>query len=113
MSEASLDLLREAISKRAGAVLSLPAAGALAHFKTRFLEDGEGGFLIESVPAEATLLEKIIAENMNGGIAFRSGANKVIFTSILGRKDAAGKLVEYNEEGERVQRESAGVARCQ
>src|SRR5882762_8321279 len=107
MSEASLDLLREAISKRAGAVLSLPAAGALSHFKTRFLEDGEGGFLIESVPAEATLLEKIIAENMNVGIAFRSGANKVIFTSILGRKDAAGILVKYPEQVHVIQRRAA------
>ncbi len=107
MSEASLDLLREAISKRAGAVLSLPAAGALSHFKTRFLEDGEGTFVIEAVQAEPALLEKVIAENMNVGIAFRSGPNKVIFTSMIERKDATGIVVKYPSQVHVIQRRAA------
>jgi c-di-GMP-binding flagellar brake protein YcgR len=79
----SLDLLREAISKCAAAVISLPAGDSFRHFKSRFLADGAESFLMQSIPAEPVLLEKVLADSAHVGIAFRSGANKVIFTSLL------------------------------
>src|SRR5438067_652203 len=108
MPEPSLDLLREAISKRAPAVLSLPAAGALSHFKTRFVADGDGEFVIEPVPADSALLEKLIAQSANVGMVFRIGPGKVIFTSMLsGKKDGEGILVRYPAQIHVVQRRSS------
>src|SRR5438045_1155921 len=107
MPEPSLDLLREAISKRAGAVLSLPTGGPLSHFKTRFLEDGDGTFLIEPIPADSTLLQKVISENINIGMAFRIGPNKVIFTSILQPSDTTGLCIKYPQQIHLIQRRAA------
>ncbi len=62
MPEASLDLLREAIAQRAGAVISLPVGGGLRHFKTRFVGEENDAFLVEPVAAELPELERVIAE---------------------------------------------------
>ena len=75
MPESSLDQLREAISKRTAAVVSLPVGKAFKHFKTRFVSEGDGIFLVESVPAEPGLLEKVLAEGAQVGLAFRNGGN--------------------------------------
>jgi c-di-GMP-binding flagellar brake protein YcgR len=111
MPEASLDLLREAIAQRAGAVISLPLGGGLRHFKTRFVGEENDAFLVEPVAAELPELERVIAEACNIGIAFRSGQNKVIFTSFLGRRvmgtPADALLVRYPREVHLVQRRSA------
>jgi c-di-GMP-binding flagellar brake protein YcgR len=111
MPEASLDLLREAISKRAGAVLSLPKNGTLCHFKTRFLAEEHDAFLIESVPTEPTLIDQVIADSANIGIAFRIGPNKVIFTSSLCRPSdgspTSGLLVRFPTQVHLVQRRSS------
>jgi len=82
MSE-SLELLREAIAKQLAAVISLPVGDSFRHFKTRFLSQGEGIFLVQAIAAEPALLEKLAAENAHVGVAFRDGGNKVIFTSSL------------------------------
>jgi len=107
----SLDLLREAISKRAAAVISLPNGDTFRHFKSRFLADGEETFLMQSIPAEPTWLEKVLADSVNVGIAFRSGANKVIFTSRLSPRTAASPPdafpVKYPREVHVIQRRSS------
>ncbi|HEV8606443.1 MAG TPA: PilZ domain-containing protein [Tepidisphaeraceae bacterium] len=111
MPDSSLDLLREAISLRASAVISLPSEGAFRHFKSRFLADGDGAFLMQSVPAEPTFLEKLIADSAHVGIAFRSGANKVIFTSLLSPRLAdlppEALPVKYPREVHVIQRRSS------
>src|SRR3954464_13741674 len=83
MPESSLDQLHEAISRRTAVVISLPVGSAFKHFKTRFVAQGDGVFLIESIPAEAALVEKVLADAAHVGVAFRNGGNKVIFTSVL------------------------------
>ncbi len=107
----SLDLLREAISKRCAAVISLPAGDSFRHYKSRFLADGQESFLMQSIPAEPSLLEKILADSANVGIAFRSGANKVIFTSLLLPRAAAvpsdALPVKYPREVHVIQRRSS------
>jgi len=107
----SLDLLREAISKRAAAVVSLPTGNAFRHFKSRFLADGEEAVLMQSIPAEPALLEKVVADSAHVGIAFRSGPNKVIFTSLLVPRAAAAPPdalpVKYPREVHVIQRRSS------
>src|SRR5258706_2737446 len=107
----SLDLLREAISKRAAAVISLPTGDSFRHFKSRFLADGEEIFLMQSIPAEPAVLEKVLADSVNVGIAFRSGANKVIFTSRLSPRTPAAPPdalpVKYPREVHVIQRRTS------
>jgi c-di-GMP-binding flagellar brake protein YcgR len=110
MGESSLDLLRHAISKRAAAVISLPLGSSFRHFKTRFLAETDSAFLIQSVPAEAGVLEKLIADNASVGFAFRSEGNKVIFTSILcarGGEPADALPVKYPREVHVIQRRTS------
>ncbi|HEV8290747.1 MAG TPA: hypothetical protein VGP94_02435, partial [Tepidisphaeraceae bacterium] len=110
MSESSLDLLREAIGKHAAAVISLPVGDSFRHFKTRFMADGDGVFLVQSIPAESTLVEKVLAEGAHVGVAFRSGGNKVIFTSMLNPRtvEPADVLpIKYPREVHVIQRRSS------
>jgi c-di-GMP-binding flagellar brake protein YcgR len=111
MPETSLELLREAISQRAGAVISLPANGAIQHFKTRFIGPRDDSFSVEPVPADPTVVETLIAQNSNIGLAFRSGPAKVIFTSQLrpipAEMAASVLLVRYPSEVHMVQRRSS------
>lgn len=78
--------LREAIARNAGIVLSLPSAGMLRHNKSRFLGECEEGFWVESIPAEAVLIDALVASQQPAGISFKSGVNKVIFTTPLIRR---------------------------
>jgi len=95
MPESSLDLLREAIGKKAAAVISLPVGEAFRHFKHRFLADGAEAFLVQAIASESALVEKVLAEGAHVGMAFRSGANKVIFTSVLRPRSAAEPAVRF------------------
>lgn len=78
--------LAQAIARNSAAVLSLPSAGMLRHYKTRFLADGEGGFWIESVTNEAALIDELIVKQSPVGIAYKSGETKVIFASPIWRR---------------------------
>ena len=75
------ELLREAVARNYGAVLSLPSAGILLHCKTRFLMEADGGFWVESIPGEAPLIEQSIAQQTNVGMAFKTATQKVILTT--------------------------------
>jgi hypothetical protein len=95
-------LLREAIERNAGIVLSLPSAGLLRHHKSRFLADagdngGDGlagfhGFWVESVPAERPLVDELITGGRPIGISFRSGHNKVVLASPIRRWSPAYRI---------------------
>jgi c-di-GMP-binding flagellar brake protein YcgR len=89
MSESSIELLHEAISKRIPVVISLPVGSAFRHFKTRFVSEANGTFLVESFEAEPALLEKVTAEGAQVGVAFRDCGNKVIFTSSLAPRNGS------------------------
>ena len=90
----NLHLLRDAIARRAGIVLSLPNLGALVpgqdrdaarlrHYKSRFLADAGDGLWVESVPAEPELVRELVAERYPAGVSFRSGQLKVMFAAPL------------------------------
>jgi hypothetical protein len=90
----NLHLLRDAIARRAGIVLSLPNLGALVpgqdrdaaplrHYKSRFLADAGDGLWVESVPAESDLVRALVEERYPAGVSFRSGQLKVMFAAPL------------------------------
>lgn len=84
----NLDLLREAIARRAGIVLSLPltlgdgqSIAGLRHFKSRFLADGGDGLWVASVPGEPELVRELVEHRHPAGVCFRSGHLKVMFAA--------------------------------
>jgi c-di-GMP-binding flagellar brake protein YcgR len=92
----SQDILREAIVRNCGVVLSLPSAGMLRHYRSRFLAEagpehpsGADGaaFWLESVPSERPLLDELVASQKPVGVSFKGSAGKAVFTApILGRE---------------------------
>jgi c-di-GMP-binding flagellar brake protein YcgR len=88
MNQADIQLLREAIARNTGVVLSLPSAGMLRHYKSRFLGEFEGGIVLESPSGESLLLDALKASNQPCGVAFRKEHVKVIFAApVHGRQD--------------------------
>ena len=86
--ETNLELLRAAIARRAGVVLSLPSpeaeggeGGPLRHYKSRFLADGGDGLWVTSVPAGPEVVRELIATGRPAGVSFRSGHMKVVFAA--------------------------------
>ena len=100
----NLGLLREAIARHAGIVLSLPSPtgpapappqdaaaegpedGAnppLRHYKSKFLADAGDGLWVASVPAEAALVRELVGRRVPVGVSFRSGQLKVMFAAPL------------------------------
>lgn len=74
-------VVRSAIARNAGVVLSLPSAGLFRHHKSRFLGECEEGIWIE-VPAEEQLLvNELIISGQPTGISFKHGPLKIVFTS--------------------------------
>src|SRR4051812_32450684 len=87
-----MKLVREAISRNSGVVLSLPSAGLLRHHKSRFLADGPDGFWVESVPSEQALLDELIASATPVGLSFRTGLQKVMLASPVLKREPQYKL---------------------
>ena len=79
VAAANAELLRDAVARNAGIVLSLPSAGILRHHKSRFLADAERGFWVESIPAERPLVQELITTQKPSGVSFKSGVHKVVF----------------------------------
>ena len=86
--EQNLELLRAAIARRAGVVLSLPSPGAdggeaasLRHYKSRFLADGGDGLWVASVAADPDQVRELVDTGRPAGVSFRSGHLKVVFAA--------------------------------
>jgi hypothetical protein len=101
-SDDNLHLLRDAVARRAGIVVSLPLpegiapgqgreAAPLRHYKSRFLDDAGDGLWVASVPAEADLIRQLVEQRYPVGVCFRSGQLKVMFaTPLLHAQDDYG-----------------------
>ncbi len=83
MKDADLELLREAVVRNAGAVISLPSAGMLRHQKTRFLCGQESGFWVEAPAGEKPLIDSLIASAQPVGVSIKSSTTKIVFTTTL------------------------------
>src|SRR5688500_16984836 len=101
MADANVVILRDAIARNAGAVLSLPSAGMLRHHKSRFLADssagadgagGDAGFWIESAPGEAALIDSLIVTRQHAGLSFKNGHLKVVFGTQLLRRQSGYRI---------------------
>jgi c-di-GMP-binding flagellar brake protein YcgR len=82
-----LGILRDAIARNAGIVLSLPSAGMLRHHKSRFLADAGDGFWVESAPGEASLIEALTITGQPCGVSFKNGNLKVVFASPVKKRE--------------------------
>jgi c-di-GMP-binding flagellar brake protein YcgR len=82
-------LLCDAIARNSALVLSLPSAGILRNYKSRFLAEDPEGFWVEAASGEKPLIDELLATGQPVGVAFRSGPNKVLFTVPIKRHDSA------------------------
>lgn len=88
MPQDNVKLLRDAIGRNCGLVVSLPnAMGLLRHHKSRFLAQDAAGFWIESVPADRELVDELIGSGRQAGVSFKAGDTKVIFASPILRRE--------------------------
>ncbi len=92
MIDANASILQDAILRNAPMVLSLPSAGMLRHHKSRFLEEWDDGFWVESAPQDAKLVEELINTGQSCGISFRSGQTKVVFSTPALRREPAYRV---------------------
>lgn len=89
MADNNEEILRQAVARNLGAVLSLPSAGMLRHCKSRFLAELDGGILFESPVTESALITELIAKQQPCGVSFRTGVNKVMFAAPIIRAESA------------------------
>ena len=82
MTTASAQPLYDAVARRAGLVLSVPAPQGLRHYKSHFVGEEPTGVWIESA-GEAGLLDALIAEGRLVGVSFRGGDARHVFASPL------------------------------
>lgn len=88
MKNASEDNLRQAIGRRAVALLSLPSGGALSHHNTRLLVAEAGGFWIQAAPGAAGAIDALVAAAEPVGVSFRAGESKIVCTTVIQRAGA-------------------------
>lgn len=81
MSDKNAEMLHHAIARNMGAVLSLPSAGMLRHHKSRFLNECDGGFLMEAPSSDAPLIAELVKSASPCGVSFRHNVYKVMFAS--------------------------------
>jgi c-di-GMP-binding flagellar brake protein YcgR len=94
MTEEKTHLLDEAVARNCGIVLSYPSDGMLRHHKSRFLGECSDGIWVESPPQEAKLADALIAAAKPAGFSFKNGANKVVFTAVLLKREPEHRVNE-------------------
>jgi c-di-GMP-binding flagellar brake protein YcgR len=94
MSQATSDILTQAVGRNSAAVLSLPSAGMVRHFKSRFLNETPEGVWLESIGTEHPLIEGLIADGQSCGISFKSSDQKVSFTAKVLKLDPEYRINE-------------------
>lgn len=83
MKPADHQILRDAVARNAGAVLSLPSDGMFRHHKTRLLAGEESGFWVERPQGDHELLEQLMATNQPVGVTLKTQIHKIVFTTII------------------------------
>jgi c-di-GMP-binding flagellar brake protein YcgR len=94
MSQATSDILSQAVARNSAAVLSLPSAGMIRHHKSRFLNETAEGVWLESIRAEQILIEGLIAAGEQCAISFKSADQKVSFTAKVLKLDPEFRINE-------------------
>jgi hypothetical protein len=84
--------LRDAIARKAGAVVSFPTADAtLHHHKTRLLAAQEEGFWIQSPADDRELIETLMASGQTIGLSLRADTIKIVAASMILQFRAGGR----------------------
>ena len=76
-------LLRDAIARNAGAVLSVPAGNVYTHHKTRLVGSEEEGFWIQMPLGTRAQMDMIMTNRLSVGVSLISASRKVIFTTLI------------------------------
>ncbi len=87
MADKGIELLQNAIARNLAATLSLPSAGMLRHYKSRFVGELDQAFILESPLNESALIHELVSTARPATVSFRAGINKVTFTSRILRVD--------------------------
>jgi hypothetical protein len=75
--------LRDAIARRAGAVISLPSEGGLRHHKTRLLAAQEEGFWVVCPPDNRDLIDGLMSDGQCVGLSVRGSETRVVSATMI------------------------------
>jgi hypothetical protein len=76
--------LRDAIARKAGAVLSLPTDdGPLRHHKTRLLAAQDEGFWIQCPEQENELIETLMSSGRSVGLSLKASSIKMVLATMI------------------------------
>jgi c-di-GMP-binding flagellar brake protein YcgR len=97
MTDKDAEILRKAVARNAGAVLTLPCEGEVRHHKSRLLEQVEEGLLFEAPREDLELLEALAQSGSLVGVSFRNGPLRTIFAVRVIRVEGKFKINEGME----------------
>src|SRR3954464_5517397 len=83
MADDTQAILTDAVARNVALILSLPSAGMLRHHKSRFLGECPEGLWIESAPADAELIDALIAHQQPAAVSFKTGTGKTSFVATV------------------------------
>src|SRR5258706_9004263 len=92
-------ILRDAIARKAGAVVSFPTAdGALRHHKTRLLAAQDEGFWIQCPTDETELIAQLMSSGSSIGLSVKASVNRIVSATMIlqfraGAPDNCGALL--------------------
>jgi len=76
-------LLRDAIARNSGAVISVPAGNVYSHHKTRLVAGEDEGFWIQMPPGTRAQMDLLMTRRLTVGLSLISKAHKVIFSTLV------------------------------
>jgi c-di-GMP-binding flagellar brake protein YcgR len=76
-------LLRDAVARNAGFVLSLPTGNVVVHHKSRFVAADDEGFWVQIPDGTRGLIDRLMANRQTVGLSLIASSFKVVFTSLI------------------------------
>jgi c-di-GMP-binding flagellar brake protein YcgR len=95
MSDKSAEIVHEAVARSVSAILSLPSAGMVRNHKSRFICACEGGILLQAPAEDRALIAELSRNKRPCVVSFRSGVNKVIFSTPIRRSEFGWRLNDH------------------
>ena len=94
MADNDANILAQSIARNMPAILSLPSAGMLRHYKSRLVGELEGGILVQAPENEGALICELMRNQTPCGVSLRSGVMKVVFASPIRRVERGWQINE-------------------
>lgn len=86
--EDNFEILSHAVTRNAGNVISLPSAGLVRHFKSRFIGEIDEGIWLEAVAPALPMLLSIINDQQLIAVTFKGSELRLSFTATPIRVDS-------------------------